>query len=67
MLQLLLVSMSLWVLIDERIAVKGGSDDPREEGDEADDEVPGGDDMASFGMIGLPIEYQKVKIHKNSF
>ena len=49
------------MLIDERIAVKGGSDDPRDEGDEADDDVAGGDDKASFGMIGLPIKNNDVK------
>ena len=36
--------------IGERIAVKGGSDD------EADDDDLAGDDMASFGTIGLPIK-----------
>jgi hypothetical protein len=45
--------------IEQRTAVKGGSEDPREEEDESDADVAVGDDMASFGTIGFPIEFTK--------
>ena len=46
--------VSLWLSKDERIAVKGGSEDPREDDEADDDNVPWGDDIASFGTEGLP-------------
>ena len=46
--------MSFCTMTDDRIAVKGGSDEPLDDGDEAEDDDAGGDEMASFGMIGLP-------------
>ena len=50
----LLTSMSFCTMTEDRIAVKGGSDEPLDDGDEAEDDDAGGDEMDSFGMIGLP-------------
>ena len=50
----ILVLFSFDTFSEVRIAVKGGSDEPRDEWEEAEDDDAGGDDIASFGMIGLP-------------
>ena len=50
----ILVLFSFDTFADVRIAVKGGSEEPRDEWEEAEDDDAGGDDIASFGMIGLP-------------
>ena len=49
---------SFWLSTEVRIAVRGGSDDPWEEGEDGDEDAPGGDDMASFGTIGVPMKLQ---------
>ena len=59
---LVLVLLSFDTFADVRIAVKGGSDEPLDEWEEADDDDAGGDDIASFGMIGLPKLKIKIKI-----
>ena len=58
----MLVLFSFDTFTDVRIAVKGESDEPLDEWEDAEDDDAGGDDIASFGMIGLPKLKTQMKI-----